>query len=286
MPCPAGACRFPAASPCTPQPHPTSGATHHEASTRVHAIHPSGLPLACNPPDGTVGPWAFPCAPHPAVTSSARQGGAGREHAPETTRPTCSALQSASSLARRDLVSQRQIRTLRGPAGMDGCATTRAIDSVRSYAIMVLSHHCCHGECPPPRALTWRLTTVAGTPNSRDHICARAPLLSHATARPRRAGTSFESQAQQTGRRIENQPTGTSQRYDPGSPPSRPGRNAYQQLGGSRAPPRVQRRSGTVTDAACRERCPGRSGSPYDRSGLKASRSVSASSCGSATAGK
>jgi hypothetical protein len=26
MPCPAGACRFPAASPCTPQPHPTSGA--------------------------------------------------------------------------------------------------------------------------------------------------------------------------------------------------------------------------------------------------------------------
>ena len=26
MPCPAGACRFPAASPCTPHPHPTSGA--------------------------------------------------------------------------------------------------------------------------------------------------------------------------------------------------------------------------------------------------------------------
>jgi hypothetical protein len=26
MPCPAGACRFPAASPCTPQPHPTSEA--------------------------------------------------------------------------------------------------------------------------------------------------------------------------------------------------------------------------------------------------------------------
>jgi hypothetical protein len=30
------------------------------------------------PPDGTGGPWAFPCAPHPAVTGSARQGGAGR----------------------------------------------------------------------------------------------------------------------------------------------------------------------------------------------------------------
>ena len=77
MPCPAGACRFPAASPCTPQPHPTSGATLHEASTRVHAIHPSGLPLACGPPDGTEDPWAFPCAPHPAVTGDARQGGAG-----------------------------------------------------------------------------------------------------------------------------------------------------------------------------------------------------------------
>jgi len=88
MPCPASACRFPAASPCTPHPHPTSGAPFYEASTRVHAIHPSGLPLACDPPDGTADPWAFPCAPHPTVTGSARQGGAGHEHAPGTTRPT------------------------------------------------------------------------------------------------------------------------------------------------------------------------------------------------------
>src|SRR5262249_19223085 len=41
------------------------------------------------------------------------------------------------------------------------------------------------------------MKTVAGTPNSRDYTGARAPLLSHATARPRHAGTSFESQAQQ-----------------------------------------------------------------------------------------
>ena len=33
-------------------------------------------------------PRAFPCAPHPAVTSDARQGGAGHEHAPGTTLPT------------------------------------------------------------------------------------------------------------------------------------------------------------------------------------------------------
>ena len=45
----AGACRFPAASPCTPLPHPIGGAARHETSTEVHAIHPSGLPLACGP---------------------------------------------------------------------------------------------------------------------------------------------------------------------------------------------------------------------------------------------
>jgi hypothetical protein len=78
MPYPAVACRFPAASPCTPHLHPTGEAPFYEASTRVHAIHPSGLPLTCGPPDGTAGPWAFPCAPHPAVTGSARQGRAGR----------------------------------------------------------------------------------------------------------------------------------------------------------------------------------------------------------------
>jgi hypothetical protein len=110
MPCPAVTCRFSAASPCTPLPHPTGGAPFYEASTRVHAIHPSGLPLTCGRPDGTGNPWAFPCAPHPAVTGGARQGGAGREHAPVTTRPTSSALQSASSLARCDLVSQQHER--------------------------------------------------------------------------------------------------------------------------------------------------------------------------------
>ena len=67
-----------------------------------------------------------------------------------------------------------------------------------------------------------RARTVAGTPNSRT-FAAFTPLLSHATARPRQAGTSFESQPQQGGRRLESQATGTSQRYDPGSFPSRPG---------------------------------------------------------------
>jgi hypothetical protein len=46
---PTGACRFPAASPYTPLRHPIGGASDNEASTEVHAIHPSGLPLACGP---------------------------------------------------------------------------------------------------------------------------------------------------------------------------------------------------------------------------------------------
>jgi len=41
------------------------------------------------------------------------------------------------------------------------------------------------------------------------HDWALAPLMSHATARPRQAGTSFESQTQQrAGSGYENQPTG------------------------------------------------------------------------------
>ena len=61
-----------------PRTHiPPAGLRNYGASTEVHAIHPSGLPLTCGPPDGTGGPRAYPCAPHPAVTGGARQGGAG-----------------------------------------------------------------------------------------------------------------------------------------------------------------------------------------------------------------
>ena len=47
---PAGACRFTAASPYTPlgTTH-QARLTHNETSTEVHAIHPSGLPLARDP---------------------------------------------------------------------------------------------------------------------------------------------------------------------------------------------------------------------------------------------
>ena len=55
---PAGACRFAAASPCTRPYIPSTRISHNEASTRVQAIRPSGLPLACGRPDGTGRPWA------------------------------------------------------------------------------------------------------------------------------------------------------------------------------------------------------------------------------------
>jgi hypothetical protein len=57
------------------------------------------------------------------------------------------------------------------------------------------------------------IEAVLATPNSRTYV-AITPLLSHATARPRQAGTSFGSQAKPAARRLESQPTGTSQRYD------------------------------------------------------------------------
>lgn len=53
---------------------PHHGATIHEASTKVHAIHPSGLPLARDPRMGREVLRLSPRASHPAVTSNARQG--------------------------------------------------------------------------------------------------------------------------------------------------------------------------------------------------------------------
>jgi len=87
MPCPAVGCRFPAASPCTPHSHPIAGLlfTGHERKFTRFTRPACPWPVT---PGWDRDPWAFPCAPHSAVTGSARQGGAGHEHAPGTTRPT------------------------------------------------------------------------------------------------------------------------------------------------------------------------------------------------------
>src|ERR1700746_2589382 len=94
------------------------------------------------------------------------------------------------------------------------------------------------------------MKTVAGTPNSRNHTRARAPLLSHATARPRHAGTSFESQAQQgAGSGSESQACRdlSTLRARLTTIPAR-ARNACKQLGGSRVP--STRRAVTVGSEA------------------------------------
>jgi hypothetical protein len=88
MPCPTGACRITAACPNTPLPHPIGGAPLYEASTEVHAIHPSGLPLAGNSRMERE-PLGFPSgfAPRRYQRRTPRVG-PGSEHAPGTTPPT------------------------------------------------------------------------------------------------------------------------------------------------------------------------------------------------------
>ncbi len=55
---------------------PSRGSADDEASSRVHVIHPSGLPQPVTP-GWNEGPWALPRASHPTVTRDARRGGDG-----------------------------------------------------------------------------------------------------------------------------------------------------------------------------------------------------------------
>ena len=67
---------------------PPGRASHHEASTKVQAIHPSGLPLARRRPDGTSSRFGFPpsFAPRRPEPDDARRGGdRPTEHGPGTT---------------------------------------------------------------------------------------------------------------------------------------------------------------------------------------------------------
>ena len=87
---PASACRFSTASPCTPLHHPSSEASDNEASTEVHAIHPSGHSPRLWPPDGTGALGLLPRASNPADQEPAThvRVGTGLEHKPGTTLTT------------------------------------------------------------------------------------------------------------------------------------------------------------------------------------------------------
>ncbi len=78
---------------------PPAGLLNYGASTGVHAIHPSGLPLTCDPRMGREALGLSPVLRTPPLPAAHDRAGPGREHAPGTTLPTSSALQSASPLA-------------------------------------------------------------------------------------------------------------------------------------------------------------------------------------------
>ena len=105
---------LPAASPCTPPQHPIGGAPLYEASTRVQAIHPSGLPLACSPRMERAALGLSPELRTPPTRSRRRTSRWGQaiEHGPGTTRSTSHQpiLQSGSSLVSCDLASHRPTR--------------------------------------------------------------------------------------------------------------------------------------------------------------------------------
>jgi len=63
---PAGACRFPAASPCAPLPHPTGGAGRNETSVGGLGSSPVRSASRLWPPDGTGALGLLPDASNPA----------------------------------------------------------------------------------------------------------------------------------------------------------------------------------------------------------------------------
>lgn len=71
---PAGACRFPAASPCAPLRHPIGGADRNETSARGSCASPVRSASRLSPPDGTDALGLLPDASNPAGNASdARQ---------------------------------------------------------------------------------------------------------------------------------------------------------------------------------------------------------------------
>jgi hypothetical protein len=96
---PTRACRITTALSLTSASNtPPGEGSHNEASTRVQAIHPPGLPLACRRPDGTSSRLGFPpsFAPHPAK-SRATHVGAGTGHRARAWNYTLNSHQSISN---------------------------------------------------------------------------------------------------------------------------------------------------------------------------------------------
>ncbi len=190
---------------------------------------PTRKGLAYRRTDGLVG--ALPAPDHPLFRALLDAGGPADDRSRQRPRSPGSAPATPAPTPAAAPPGQLR-RTRTWPSGSSAGLITTAV---------------CQALCGSTPIITTAMTgisfrypgagTAAGTPNSRDHTGARAPLLSHATARPRQAGTSFESQAQQeAGRRKSraSQPgplNATSQAHcHPGQT-----RDACQQLDGYRA---------------------------------------------------
>jgi hypothetical protein len=109
--------------------HPIGRGSSDEASTRVQAIHPSGLPLAWSPPDGTGGHLGFPpsFAPRrPRARRRTSRWGQAIEHGPGTTgsTPHSSILHPVAHSTR---ATSRRTHKLDTSSGVDRrCRSTRA----------------------------------------------------------------------------------------------------------------------------------------------------------------
>ena len=93
----AGICRFTAASPCTPPHFPSTGVSDNEASTRVQAIRPSGLPrpVAARMERAALG--LTPRASHPADQEPTTHAEVGTGHQARTWNYTLNSHQSISN---------------------------------------------------------------------------------------------------------------------------------------------------------------------------------------------
>jgi len=93
---------------------PPRGATIHEASTKVHSIHPPGLPLTRDLHSGMEILRLSPGLRTPPLPAThAEEGARQRARARDYTTDITPVLLTASPLAKCDLVSQRQVSELK-----------------------------------------------------------------------------------------------------------------------------------------------------------------------------
>ena len=132
--CPVAAAASQRPAPVTPALHSVPGCVYHEASTRIHSIRPSSLPLTCDPPDGAGGPWAFPRSFTPPDTRcpSARQGRDRSSTLTRATSPASADLPDVTTHNVRPRVATTRTRTTGGASGhwlqscRSGCAPLAA----------------------------------------------------------------------------------------------------------------------------------------------------------------